>query len=97
MYVLKELWRGNISPTERTVRPGSGYKEICLELSKQTDSFVETLTPEGKKQLEAIDDLRSDMMIMAEEEAFIYGFHLGARMMMDVVGEYRGQFTEAGE
>jgi len=34
---------------------------------------------------------------MLPEDAFIYGFRLGARMMMDVVGEYKGQFIEAGQ
>ncbi len=35
--------------------------------------------------------------LMGEEDAFIYGFRLGARMIMDVVGEYKGQFVEEGE
>lgn len=97
MYVLKELFRGNISPTERSVRPGSDYKKTSLEICEQLDRFLETLTPEGKKQWESISDLRNDMTIMGEEEAFIYGFRLGARMIMDVVGEYKGQFIETGE
>jgi len=97
MYVLKELWRGNISPTERSVRPGSDYKKVSIEACEQIDRFLESLTPEEKKQWEVISDLRNDMMLLGEEEAFIYGFRLGAGMMMDVVGDYRGQFTETGE
>jgi len=37
------------------------------------------------------------MAMMAEEDALISGFRLGARMVMDLVGEYRGEFMEAGE
>lgn len=59
--------------------------------------LLEILTPEGKKRWETISELRSDMTLMGEEDAFIYGFRLGARMIMDVVGEYRGQFVEPGE
>jgi len=97
MYILKDLWRGNVSPSERSVRPGSDYKKVSVEICKQIDRFLESLTPEGKKQMEAISDLRNDMTILGEEDAFIYGFRLGARIIMDVVGEYKGQFIETGE
>ena len=97
MYVLKELWRGNISPTERSVRPGSEYKKVSLEICERLDRFLENLTPEEKKQWEAISDLRNDMTLLGEEDAFIYGFRLGARMIMEVVGKYKGQFTEPEE
>lgn len=97
MYILKELWRGNISPIERYVRPGSDYKKTSVEICKQIDCFLKTLTPEEKKQWEEICDLRNDMTIMAEEDAFVRGFRLGARIIMEVAGEYKGQFTGAGE
>ncbi len=90
MYVLKELYRGNITPTERPVRPGSDYKKASAEICEQIGRFLETLSPEGKKQWETISDLQNDMAFWGEEDAFIYGFRLGARMMMDVVGEYQG-------
>ncbi len=97
MYVLKELWRGNISPTERSVRPGSDYKRVSAEICEQLDRFLEALTPEEKKRWEAIHDLQNDMAILGEEDAFIYGFRLGARVMLDVLGDYSGQFTEGGQ
>ncbi len=97
MYVLKELYWGNISPTERSVRPGSDYKKASLEICKQLDLFLESLTPEEKQQWEAIDVLRNNLATMAEEDMFIYGFRLGARMMMEVMGDYSGQFADAGE
>ncbi len=97
MYVLKDLFWGNISPTERSIRPGSDYKKATIEICKQIDLFLETLTPEEKQRLESIDSLRNDMAAMAEEDAFIYGFRLGARIMLDVVGDYKGQFPGAGE
>ncbi len=94
MYVLKDLYWGNISPTERLIRPGSDYKKASIQICEQINLFLENLTPEGKEQMEAIDTLRNDMATMAEEDAFIYGFRLGARMMLDVVGDYKGQFIE---
>ena len=57
--------------------------------------FLETLTPEAREQLEAINDLKSDLSVMANEDYFLYGFRLGARMILDIIGDYEGQF-EAG-
>jgi len=97
MYVLKELFRGTISPTERFVRPGSDYNKASVEICEQLDRFLENLAPEEKKQWEAISVLRNDMALMGEEDAFIYGFRLGARMIMDVVRDYTGPFIEPGQ
>ncbi len=94
MYVLKNLFWGNISPTERSVRPGSDYKKASIQICEQIDRLLEILTPEEKERLEAIDSLRNNMAALAEEDMFIYGFRLGARMMLDVMGEYGGQFDE---
>ena len=99
MYVLRDLWRGEISPTDRRVRQGSEYQQRAAEARKQIAEFAATLSPEGKEQMETINDLNHDLSMMAEEDVFIYGFRLGARMMMDVIGSYEGQFcspTEAG-
>ena len=40
MYVLNELWRGNISPAERFVRSGSAYKETAKKLSDEMDRLM---------------------------------------------------------
>ena len=95
MYVLKELWRGEISPTDRRVRQGSEYQQTAKEVREKMGEFLEMLTPEAKEQLEAINDLKSDLSVMANEDYFLYGFRLGARMILDVIGDYEGQF-EAG-
>ncbi len=75
----------------------SAQKKASVEICKRIDCFLEALTPDERKQWEAICDLRSDMSLLTEEDSFIHGFRLGARMIMDVVGEYKGQFIEEGE
>ena len=99
MYVLCDLWRGEISPTDRRVRQGSEYQQRAAEVRKQMMEFAQVLSPEDKKRMEAINDERHSLSMMEEEDVFIYGFRLGARMMLDVIGDYEGQFcspTEAG-
>ena len=99
MYMLRELWRGEISPTDRRVRQGSEYQQRAAEVRKQMMEFAAMLSPEAKERMEAITDLKHSLSMLAEEDDFIYGFQLGARMMLDVIGDYEGQFyspTEAG-
>ena len=99
MYALRELWKGEISPTDRRVRQGSEYQQRAAEVRKQISEFAASLSPEDKERMEAINDQKHDLSMMAEEDVFIYGFRLGARMMLDIMGDYEGQFcspTEAG-
>lgn len=55
------------------------------------------LTPEGKKYWREVANFQSDMNVLAEEDIFIYGFRMGARMILDIIGDYKGQFYEVGE
>ena len=99
MYMLRELWRGEISPTDRRVRQGSEYQQRAAEVRKQLTEFAAMLSPEAKERMEDINDQKHSLSMLAEEDVFIYGFRLGARMMLDVIGDYEGQFcspTEAG-
>ena len=90
MYVLRELWRGEISPTDRRVRQGSEYQQTAKEVREKMGEFLEMLTPEAKEQLEAINDLKSDLSVMANEDFFLYGFRMGSRMILDIIGDYEG-------
>lgn len=92
MYVLDRLWRDGISPSERYVTPGSDYEKGSKRFYAELKQFVEMLTPEAKKQLELVDNLRHDQTMLAEEDVFICGFRMGARLMLDIVSDHRGQF-----
>ena len=99
MFVLEKLWRDGITPSERYVRPGSEYQKASTRRTEEMKRLLELLTPEAKEQLEAVETLRNDMTMLSEEDIFIYGFRLGARLMLDIMGEHRGQFQTdtAGE
>ena len=68
MFVLQELWRGNITPSERFVRSGSEYKKIAGKLSDEMDRLMEAISPEARKQVETIDNLRANMTVLANED-----------------------------
>ena len=97
MYVLKELWWGNISPTDRRVRQGSEYQQTAKEVREKMGEFLEMLSPEARERLEAINDLKSDLSVMANEDYFLYSVRLGARMIPGIIGDYEGQFCSSDE
>lgn len=84
MYTLDKLWRGEISPLERTVRHGSKYQRASQKVCDSVETFLATQTPEARKQLETIGDLKSDIQLMENEDFFLYGFRLGAGMILDI-------------
>ena len=92
MYVLDKLWRDGISPSERYVRPGSEYQKTSTRRNEEMERLLELLSPEAKEQMEVVETLRYDLAMLSEEDVFIYGFRLGARLMLDIMGEHRGQF-----
>jgi len=92
MFVLDKLWRGEITPSERLVRSGSDYQKTSSQRNAEMKRLLDLLTPEAKEQLETVETLRYDMNMLSEEDVFICGFRLGARLMLDVMGAYEGQF-----
>ncbi len=97
MYVLKELWRGNISPTERFVRPESEYAAALRQLNPELEKLRNGISPEARRQMEVVEDLRSRLAMLENEEYFLYGFRLGAGLILDIAEPYRGQFSSPGE
>ena len=97
MFVLDKLWQEGLSPNERYTRKGSEYHKILLRICEEGDYLATELTEEGKSHFDAYRDAQIELSVVAEKEVFIEAFRLGARMMLDVVGEYKGQFQEIGE
>lgn len=92
MYILNDLWYGNITPSERYIRSGSEYQTLSDELSVKLTAFVKELSHDSREQYEIIEKLRAKLNFISEGDSFILGFRLGARMILDVIGEYDGQF-----
>lgn len=97
MYVLEKLWRGEICPMERHVRQGSQYQQASMAFCEKMEDLLNGLPPEARKRLDALADLKSDINLMENEDFFLYGFRLGAGMMLDIVGNHNGAFQETTE
>ena len=89
MFILHDLWQGRISPIERSFRPGSEFGNLLHQSAELESQFCKTLNKDQKTVYEEIYDKQIRMMSIAEEECFIEGFQVGARMILDVLTNYQ--------
>ena len=97
MYVLEELWRGEITPSERGYRKDSPYAELVKQANKTAYIFYQELSEVGKKAYDAHSTQESQLADISECDSFIRGFRLGARMILDVVGDYDSPMLQFNE
>lgn len=94
MYVLEKLWKGEVRPDERSFRKDSRYAELMHKSSKLEDAFCEELSTAGKKIYNEHYEAQMQMLDISEQDAFVQGILLGARFMLDVIGEYHSQLPQ---
>ncbi len=97
MYVLDELWRGEITPSERGYRKDSHYAELARQANETAGIFYQELSEVGKKAYDAHSTQESKLADISECDSFIRGFRLGARMILDVVGDYDSPMVQVNE
>lgn len=97
MYVLEELWNGNVNPSERCFREEGQYAALMHEGTELESVFYKELSAEGKEAYKAHYENQMKLFWMSEQDTFIYGVRLGARFMLDVVGEYPSPLPQVGE
>ena len=86
MYILKDLWYGNISPFEKTFRPDSEYARLLNRFVEQSEAITAGLSDEDKRRFEACQDTHDALSEISQTESFIEGFRLGAKTVLDVLG-----------
>ena len=75
MNILEDLWFGNISPWERPFRKDGAYAELLA------------LNDEEKEIFEKFADCTTEMHDLTEREAFVKGFTIGARIIIEVLAQ----------
>lgn len=90
---LKSLWHGELSPHDRFIKEDSEYHRLSKRQDELIEQLIRELSEDGRKCFEKIDNLNGEMQSIVEEETFITGFQLGARIMLDVMSTYNGQFN----
>ena len=85
MKTLEELYYGNILPNEKCAKLSDEVKELLKLLNRNEDELLKTLSDEQKVIFEKLKDCNCEISEISEREAFLCGFHLGARIIIEVV------------
>ena len=85
MKILADLYYGRVIPHEHGIKSGSKYEYLLGCVIRYDDDLVSTLTEQQKEIFEKYKDCKSDIDGINELDAFISGFRLAARIMMEVV------------
>ena len=95
MFALFDLWDGNIHPAEDNCPTDQQYRTARKALVEQEDLFWKELSPAEKEAYEDLQNIRSEVVGRQEYYAFVQGFRLGVRLLLDALsGE--GQQNEKG-
>ena len=85
MNIIEELWYGNISPCERHFKRGSTYSELLGYIVRHEEDLQKRLSDNEKEIFEKFTECTNVMYGIAEREAFVRGFTLGARIIIEIM------------
>ena len=86
MHILEDLYTGNVKPGKRSFRQNSQYSRALAQAVESGDALIKSLTEEQKKLFEEYMDAQREVNILTDCETFIYALKLGAKLMLDVLG-----------
>ena len=83
--ILEELYDGNIYPDELIISKDPEYRPLNKKISDLLEMWGKKLSEDDYKQFEAFMDLRSELSSMEASASFVYGFKLGAAIIIEVL------------
>lgn len=83
--ILKELWFGNLAPSEKPYKANSEYQKLTDKRFKIRDKLCKTLTAEQLKLFEEYDDTVEDCSSAQGAEAFAQGYGLGVKITIEAL------------
>ncbi len=87
MYILEDLWSGNIQPYEQGFRQGDEYAKALRQTVEAENELDAMLTEEGKKAFQKYQTAQREVMVITDCQTFSKGFRMGAKIMLDILGE----------
>lgn len=87
MKILEELWHKGLYPSETKRDTNVQYLKKLNFIEENREKLLAMLSDEGKEIFEKIMDSQTELSCMDNCEIFASGFRIGARMMIDVMGE----------
>ena len=78
--ILKELWHGNISPTDDFYQSTAEVKQLLGYIADDHDDLAKKLSEENRKILERYSENLLELEGLTLESLFEYAFSLGVRL-----------------
>jgi len=88
--LLIELYRGNIDPFAKGFKHNSDYHKILTRIVENQKKLQDMLSDEQQELLKALSEESNRLCALAEEDRFIDGFRLGARLIQEIRDESDG-------
>ena len=88
MFVLKDLWYGNIAPNERAMKDGGEYQKAIRRATALADDFRKEMSKDAKRAFEEYENAQDDLCQIGECDAFVKGVRFGVQMMLDTLLPY---------
>ena len=92
MYELRDLWFAHYAPNRKRAKKGTEYATLAEKHAQTRTALADSLTEDGKHLFERYERGKETLAEISEEDTFIEGFRLGARVILDVLNEYHSQF-----
>jgi len=82
--MLKELYHGDITPSDRRADPSD---KTLQEWRKLSAEFQKSLTPEQVETYHRLSDMQGESVAKDNEALYIQGFKDGALLMIEILVE----------
>ena len=87
MFILSDLWFKNVPFSERRLKWGQKQDTAQEAACKAEQILFQQLNKEQKRLLDDYDTAQAEAARVSECEAFVMGFRIGARIMLDVLND----------
>lgn len=85
MDILEDLYYGNLFPHEKCAKLNDETKELLGLLNRNEEKLTANLSNEQKETFEKYKDCNQEISEICERNAFLNGFRLGAKIIIEVV------------
>jgi len=95
--VLEDFYYGNITPSEKEMRPGSELQRAVNTVARCEDQLAEGLNEVQQALLTRLVKAQHEIDSITAVENFILGFRLGVRLMAECMDENDGDIRDGGD
>jgi len=95
--VLEDFYYGNITPSEKEMRPGSELQRAVNTAARCESQLAEGLDEVQQTLLTKLVKAQHEIDGITATENFILGFRLGVRLMVECMDEDDGDIRDGGD